>query len=174
MSPVILQTRSFINPTKHISFLSKQTPNCTDEALICPWEACLALGNPYFYHYIIWRFLHPLFGGPERIFISSGVVFVSHLYQSILNTIVANLLDYQDAWRICDEASPTSYMECPIVVSSSPANFQFNDITDAKKFFKTANCKVYLPPWTAEEIWEAATRFMRSPTLMKHNCLKGS
>jgi hypothetical protein len=47
-------------------------------------------------------------------------------------------------------------MECPIVVSSSPANFQFNDITDAKKLLKTANCKVYLPPWTAEEIWEAA------------------
>ena len=51
-------------------------------------------------------------------------------------------------------------MQCPIVVSFSPANFQMNDITDANEFFKTSDCQVYLSAWTAE-LWEAAHNIYR-------------
>ena len=131
------------------------------------------LGKTFFYRYIIWRLFHPdgieVHTIPDTIFLWTnpqewkGYLYHKGSFYSInsigafLSTAIAqNMFDNQDAWMICDGAPPTTYMECPIVVSSSPANFQINDITDAKKFFKTANCKVYLPPWTAEEIWEAA------------------
>lgn len=131
------------------------------------------LGKSFFYRYIIWRLLHP--DGIEVLKVPTTILlwtdpkeWLGYLYHdgsfysvnSIANflskNVAQNMFNRQDAWVICDGAPPTSYMQCPTVVSSSPGNFHMNDINGAKKFFKTANCKVYLPPWTAEEIWAAA------------------
>jgi hypothetical protein len=131
------------------------------------------LGKTFFHRYIIWRLFHPdgveVLTIPDTIFLwtnpnkQMGYLYHDGSFYSIvsigtfLSTALAqNMFNQKDAWMICDGAPPTTYMECPIVVSSSPGNFQMNDVTDAKKFFKTANCIVYLPPWTGEEIWEAA------------------
>lgn len=131
------------------------------------------LGKSFFYRYIIWSLFHPdgieVHAIPDTIFLwtnpkgQKGYLYHHGWFYSIIpvgnflgTALAENMFSKQDAWMICDGAPPTSYMECPIVVSSSPTNFQLNDITDAKKFFKTANCRVYLPPWTAEEIWQAA------------------
>ena len=131
------------------------------------------LGKTFCYRYIIWRLLHPdgieVHSIPETIFLwtnpkdPKGFLYHKGSFYAIISmaTFLAtsaaeNMFGNQDAWMICDGAPPTTYMACPIVVSSSPANFQTNDITDAKKFFKTSNCRVYLPPWTAEEVWAAA------------------
>ena len=131
------------------------------------------LGKTFCYRYVIWRLLHPdgieVLAIPDTIFLwTSPKDVTGWLYHkgsfyaitevgTFLSTALArNMFNKQNAWMICDGAPPTSYMQCPIVVSSSPANFQTNDITDAKKFFKTSNCQVYLPPWTADEVWEAA------------------
>jgi len=131
------------------------------------------IGKTFCCRYIIWRLFHPdgveILTVPDTIFFWStpkdmtGWLYHKGSFYSIisigtfLSTVLArNMFNRQDAWMICDGAPPTSYMQCPIVVSSSPANSQMNDITDAKKFFKTSDCQVYLPPWTAGEIWDAA------------------
>jgi hypothetical protein len=131
------------------------------------------LGKTFFYRYIIWRLLHPdgieVVKVPETIFLWTnpkewkGYLYHEGSFYSITSigsflstTLAQNMFNRRDAWMICDGAPPTTYMQCPILVSSSPGNFQANDVTDAKKFFKTANCKVYLPPWRAEEVWETA------------------
>lgn len=131
------------------------------------------VGKTFFCRYIIWRLLHPdgieVKKIPETIFLWTnpkewkGYLYHQGSFYSITSiniflssTLAQNMFDRQDAWMICDGAPPTTYMECPIIVSSSPEKFQSNDISDAKKYFKTANCKVYLPPWTAEEVWAAA------------------
>jgi hypothetical protein len=131
------------------------------------------LGKTFFYRYIIWRLLHPdgieVTKVPKTIFLWTnpkewkGYLYHEGSFYSITSigsflstTLAQNMFNRRDAWMICDGAPPTTYMQCPIVVSSSPDNFQSNDVTDSKKFFKTANCKVYLPPWSAEEVWETA------------------
>ena len=136
-------------------------------------EGTSGIGKTFCCRYIIWRLFHP--DGVEILTVPDTILFWSGprdmtgwLYHkgsfysiisigTFLSTVLArNMFDREDAWIICDGAPPTGYMQCPTVVSLSPASFQMNDITDAKKYFKTSDCQVYLPPWTAEEIWDAA------------------
>ena len=44
----------------------------------------------------------------------------------------------------------------PLLEIWPPGNFQINHTNDAKKYFKGAACKVYLPPWSAKEILAVA------------------
>jgi len=66
------------------------------------------------------------------------------------------MFDGQDTWMIADGAPPPKVYHCPVLVSSSPGNFQIGVQKGAKKFFKCADIKVYLPPWIREEIWTVA------------------
>ena len=94
---------------------------------------------------------------PSGYLYHAGCFYTVTSIRSFLPTpIAANWLSHKNAWIICDGAPPEKYMHCPTVVLSSPGNFQANDRSGAKKYFKGAVEKVYLPPWSPSEIWAVA------------------
>ena len=132
------------------------------------------LGKSFFYRYIAWRLLHPdgkeVINGPNTILLRddpkepSGYLYhegsffaVTSIRAFLATNLAANWFNHKNAWIVCDGAPPEKYMHCPTLVLSSPGTFQINDANGAKKYFKGAVCKVYLPPWSPEEIWTVAS-----------------
>jgi hypothetical protein len=128
------------------------------------------LGKSVYYRYAIWRLLHPdgneVIQIPDTVLVyadpkdPSGYLYHKGLFYRVSSIqmflpFASEYFDRQDAWIICDGA-PVTYMTCPMLVINSPGNFQNNEIVGAKKFFKSANCKVFLPPWTLDEICHVA------------------
>jgi len=127
------------------------------------------LGKSFFFRYVVWRLLHEVTEGPNTILLRddpkepSGYLYhagsfftVTSISAFLATNVAANWFNHKNAWIICDGAPPEKYMHCPTLVLSSPGNFQINDANGAKKYFKGAVCKVYLPPWSAKEIWAVA------------------
>ena len=131
------------------------------------------IGKSLFNHYVIWRLLHPdgveVTATPRTILFcadakdQAAYLFHDGKFYTIISVgaflatnAAANMFDGQEAWMIADSAPPPKVYHCPVLVSSSPGNFQLGDQKGAKKFFKCADKKVYLPPWIREEIWTVA------------------
>ena len=131
------------------------------------------IGKSLFNLYVIWRLFHPDGGEvtvtPRTILYcpdakdQGGYLFHEGKFYTV-NSVggflatngAANMFDGQTAWMIADGAPPSKVYHCPVLVSSSPGNFQLGDQKGAKKFFKCADKKVFLPPWSREEIWTVA------------------
>jgi len=132
------------------------------------------IGKSLFNHYVIWRLLHPdgveVTASPRTILFCTDPIkdpaaylfhdgrfySVNSVGTFLATNAAANMFDGKDAWMIADGAPPPKVYHCPVLVSSSPGNFQIGDQKGAKKFFKCADLKVYLPPWIREEIWTVA------------------
>ena len=132
------------------------------------------IGKSLFNHYVIWRLLHPdgveVTASPRTILfcaypINEPAAYLFHygrFYRVnsvgafLATNAAANMFDGQEAWMIADGAPPPKVYHCPVLVSSSPGNFQIGDQKGAKKFFRCADIKVYLPPWIREDIWTVA------------------
>jgi hypothetical protein len=128
-------------------------------------------GKSYFSRYFVWRLLHPTSGMnvPETIVWSNkqggskGCMYhrgrfymVNQIQNFTSDEYCTNLLDSKDAWLIYDGEPPRDPPCCKILVISSPGNL-YKDQAHVKQFRKSTPYKLYLPPWTLQELWEVGT-----------------
>ena len=129
------------------------------------------LGKTFFFRYVIWRLLHPadMEGFPQTILLCpdpkgvNGYLYHAGKFYSVMSVsnllgsdVGKNLFNHKNAWIISDGKPAPDEMDCPTLVISSPGNFQNDDVNGTKEYFKNADCKVFLPPWTEVEIWAVA------------------
>lgn len=123
-------------------------------------------GKSFFVRVIIWKLLHPPVGVsvPDTIIWrhkqagTKGCMYhLGHFYmiddiaKFIASTECGNLVDDSNAWIIYDGDAPQDSNFCRTLVISSPGNL-YNDAPHVKQFRKSAFFKVYLPPWSLQEL----------------------
>jgi hypothetical protein len=129
------------------------------------------VGKTFFFRYVIWRLLHPadMEGFPQTILLCpdpkgvNGYLYHAGKFYSVMSVsdllvsdVGKNLFNHKNAWIISDGKPAPDEMDCPTLVISSPGNFQHDDVNGTKAYFKNADCKAFLPPWTEVEIWAVA------------------
>ena len=169
-SDKLLARKSYVKAFSNIYKIRQDAPG---RGRLIALGGTSGIGKTLFNYYVIWRLLHPdgveVTASPRTILFCAdakdhggylfhdGIFYTVNSVGAFLATNAAtNLFDGQDAWMIADSAPPPRVYHCPVLVSSSPSNFQLGDQKGAKKFFKNADAKVYLPPWLREEIWTVA------------------
>ena len=124
------------------------------------------MGKSYFTRFFVWYLLHPPAGFkvPETIVWGStqggdggclyykGALFTMDKLQSFIGAHEhgARLLDATDSWLIFDGPALKDIPECRCLMISSPEDLQRNE--QAIRSFSKSSTRIYLPPWSIEEL----------------------